>query len=162
MSRPRDSQRSKVYKAEVEAFPGIHEAAWGTLDECEAFAERVKATDYWQSNDGWMKVSFGDGRGRRRACYKGAFRRVCLPKWARNRWVIVHEMAHCLTHKTHGMDVPAHGSTFCTHYAHLARELFGTGAAALLVAKFNEHGASHNAQHFLDAVVAEWIGEAAA
>lgn len=139
----RDYQRSKVYAAEDRAFGKSKPPEFQTLSECESFAILIVSSDYWQSCKGRKRFKLTDGRGRRRACYYGRngskADRYALPKWARSRWIIIHEFAHGLTDHVHE-DAPWHGSIFCSHYLSLVRELLGNEAAEKLANSFIEHG----------------------
>lgn len=99
----RDSQKSKVYAWEDAAYHrhahrSIYEPEYRTLEECEAFA-----TPVWRCERGRMghaskaaptieRPAWGASSARA----SRAMHALRLPRWARNRWVILHEMAHLL------------------------------------------------------------------
>jgi putative metallohydrolase (TIGR04338 family) len=103
VTRPRDSQRSRVYawerRASVElAGRDLYEAEFKSLAECEAFAAPI-----WRKERGRVGLAGTaapsierPNRGQRRALAHHDHR-ITLPKWARSRWVILHELAHRLT-----------------------------------------------------------------
>lgn len=135
--RARDMQRAKLYRAECEAFPkdGPH----FDLDVAEQFIATV-----WGSP--WTKRHFErardyppprvkDGRGTRTA--RGGLFRINLPRWARTRPIILHEVAHALTRVTR--EQPAHGQAFAATFLALAQHFLGTAAAAQLKASFRKH-----------------------
>lgn len=137
MPRARDSQRSKVYKAETLTFRAKKvQTDYRTVKDCKSFVQEVVNSKYWQSQRGKKRVKIKDGRGRRAACFRFP-NIICLPLWARNKVVIIHELAHMLTHQTHP-NSPAHGRFFCMHYVHLVEELIGISEAVALVLKWNE------------------------
>jgi len=101
--RTRDQQRSKVYAWERTCVgrlgnASIYAAEFSTLEECAAFASGV-----WRKERGRFGIARKVApaierphRGQRRA-YAHADHRITLPRWARSRWVILHELAHHLT-----------------------------------------------------------------
>ena len=109
----RDFQRSKVYAWENETFPHIREEQW-TLSQCEAFAKQLYGA----------RVKIKDGRGRRSACaHHRRYPTISLPKWARNKWVVAHEVAHLKTR--HDLSIPAHGAIFMGVYLGFLRTCTG-------------------------------------
>lgn len=143
MKRQRDIQRSAVYAAEDMAFDKNKDAEFETLAECNDFAKRIICSEYWLKNKGLKRFSLSDGRGRRSACFKGiehGYRRntICLPKWSRSRWVIIHEFAHFLTMRTDGKYKAWHGATFCRHYVELILEMIGQEECNKLETCFRE------------------------
>ena len=94
-TRPRDSQRRKVYRAETRANPDYFRARdWNTHDEVVEFVEKV-----WRSR--WYKKRFGNRRFRvsrqRRGCRGNGNRwEIKIPPERRHRWLVLHEMAHAL------------------------------------------------------------------
>jgi putative metallohydrolase (TIGR04338 family) len=100
--RPRDNQRSRCYaweRAVVAAFGArFYQPDFATLEECEAFMNPI-----WRKERG--RVGLAHQRapelarnlwGQQRAT-ASSNHVLKLPKWARSRWVILHEMAHRLT-----------------------------------------------------------------
>lgn len=109
----RDSQRSRCYKWEDAAQQALaarsmYEPEFKTLEECEAFALPV-----WRAERGRLGLAGVKAPsierpnwGQRRALAHHDHR-ITLPRWARSRWVILHELAHRLTPKDE-----AHGPRF--------------------------------------------------
>lgn len=113
MARPRDNQRSRVYAWERSASlelcgRSLYEAEFRTLAECEAFAAPI-----WRAERGRLglagklapaieRPSWGQ-----RSAFAHNDHRITLPRWARSRWVILHELAHRLTPRDE-----AHGPRF--------------------------------------------------
>ena len=139
MSKVRDYQRAAVYKAEDLVFGKHNPPTMKCLGEVQGYMDRITNSEYWQSLKGWKRVRVGDGRGRNRACYKPSSKQVCFPIWARSEWIVIHEMAHCLTHKTTG-GYSAHGTHFCGHYLSLVEELLGLDKAIELSESFKSQG----------------------
>jgi len=92
----KDYQRSKVYNSESnEAY--LNEAL--TLDECEKLANKMYkyGLRYVKWSQPFKELTIADGRGRKHA---GAYySKIALPKWARNKLVVAHEVAHTLCPK---------------------------------------------------------------
>ena len=147
--RSRDHQVSKVYAAENAVFP-MHNPVekYRKLDDCNEFLKKIIATQYWHRHKGWKRINIGDGRGRSSACYKPWKKQVCLPLWARNEHVMIHEMAHCLTHRTQNdpNGGVGHGTHFAGHYLNLIDELMGMDEAMKLMESFDEKGVIYHLQ----------------
>jgi hypothetical protein len=133
---PRDSQRSKLYAWERSGALPSHRAEEHrlTLEECAALAARI----YQDHRLKTPKVK--DGRRRRGACYQRYGHTIRLPRWARCKWVVIHECAHGMV----GEDEPAHGARFCYLYAYLLWRYFdqrdyraAMAAAGLKIENFN-------------------------
>jgi hypothetical protein len=110
--RPRDFQRSRVYRWEaVHVLP--HERKLLSLQACrdltaEVFARRL--------GDDALPPRVEDGRGRRHAAGSRAV--IKLPRWARTRPIVLHECAH-------GLAVDGHGPDFVRAYVELLVEFMG-------------------------------------
>lgn len=93
----RDSQRSRVYAWERRANPAIYRATWASLDEVQAFALPI-----WRSERGRYGLaksaspSIERPSWGQRAALAHDDHRITLPKWARNPWIVLHELAHRL------------------------------------------------------------------
>jgi hypothetical protein len=127
--RKRDRQRSLVYSWEARATKGAHwKQTIKTIEECEEFAKPI-----WRSERGRYgraKVSapsFAPAHWGQTSAIAHYDHRITLPKWARNPWVILHEMAHRLTPKDE-----AHGSRFVGVLIGLASRHLGMDADELL------------------------------
>jgi putative metallohydrolase (TIGR04338 family) len=143
----RDFQRSKLYKAERKVLPLFDKSElFSDMNELKAYCELIKETDYWKKHKGWKRVKVKDGRARQSACYWSHDRSVAFPKGLRTPCVAIHEMAHCLTHKTTGDNYVGHGTHFCGHYIKLVNELLGYEMAMKLQKQFDEDGVRY---HFL-------------
>ena len=136
----RDSQRSKVYKAEdslnarKDKFPKLYER-FDDLKQLQHYVDRITESKWWQKydapnmgeKDGILlakpeEVVVQDGRGRRRAMAV-AYRmggEIHMPRWARYRLIILHELAHILQSQR-----PAHGRQFCQVYIDIVRRFAG-------------------------------------
>lgn len=101
--RPRDNQRSRVYEWERAAAKNIdgrdfYSGEFETLEECEAFMNPI-----WRSERGRVGLAksktpeLSRNLWGQRSASASSSNVIKLPKWARSRWVILHEMAHRLT-----------------------------------------------------------------
>lgn len=131
--RPRDSQRSKLYKSEPHFPPDFK-----TVDQCQAFADSVMANRWVRAR--WKQsVTVKDGRGRSSAS-GGTSGRLNLPLWSRSRYVILHEMAHVLTPYQYA----AHGPEYAGVLLSLIHHILGAEQAAKLRASFKENRVRYN------------------
>lgn len=138
--RERDSQQSKVYRAERSVNDQhLTPPTFTTMKECERFAKKV-----WRSKR--VQQAFPratrnelpdlhDGRGCRSAIASGGWE-VKLPKWARRETVILHELAHIIVHREIGMSVAGHGWQFCQTFLKLTLYIQGREAHDELKAAF--------------------------
>lgn len=146
--RPRDYQRSKVYRAEREAGLVTYDdppPELETVESCEEFVRRIVATDAWRKLGGWhgrIVVRPGFGATSARGGGRGGGVQLTLPRWARKPAVILHELAHALTYHQRsaagatGRRFAAHGREFCANYLALVRLRLGPAAEAKLRAAF--------------------------
>lgn len=147
MAHKRDHQRKKVYDSENAVFSKAT-PDYASLAECRAYMDQIIASEYWKLHDGWKRVGLLDGRGGSSAMYVSRKKSLALPKWSRIKWVIIHEMAHCLTHRT-TKDFCAHGSHFAGHYLALVREMLGDTHYVALKESMDKHNVMyymHNKQ----------------
>jgi len=138
--KPRDSQRSKVYKAE-HLFIGENDHLQiknKNLDFWTEYLSKKVVKSKWFGNN--FKVTNGfrfktkDGRGCRRATAKTfymGYQKDCvrlgvitLPLWARQEIVVLHESAHVVTHPRYA----DHGPEFCRNFLKLVRHFMGVEA----------------------------------
>lgn len=123
-AQARDGQRSKVYAAEDAAFDKAKSEGM-TVEEVEAFVAWLwrsyaarKAMIRNGPSRAWRQPRVADGRGCRRASAGGGV--VTIPRWARSRWVVCHEVAHEIVIRG-----PWHGPEFCRTYLELIEEALG-------------------------------------
>ena len=109
----RDQQRSKVYKWEQTTFGSAQHTEELSLKECERIARRVQAA--YGLNHRPLRVC--DGRGFKRAV--AYIDSIYLPKWARNRVVILHELAHWLCKNDWHREHDSHGPIFVRTFLEL-------------------------------------------
>ena len=140
MSRTaRDNQRSKVYRAErVIHTYNADNAEYKTLEECMEFAQKVLRDPkvlqaYPIAASIATKLRLRPGQGKRRATAESWICTIKLPRWARQKTVICHELAHLLT-----PDTEAHGWEFCECYLLLVRREVGPEASETLRKSFKQ------------------------
>ena len=146
----RDNQRKKVYRAEDAAFESHEEAneRVETVEDIEAYVRYVfglkrvqnafpKAMPKGASSfSGWQVPRVGDGRHRRRA---GATPyAIFMPRRARHKWVVLHELAHTISLRIDSR-IAGHGWEYCETYLLLVRYALGVEAHDLLKASFKKH-----------------------
>lgn len=136
MARPRDSQKSKLYKAEKVLVE--RSARLDTVPEMRAWVEKIVRSRWMKSRyPGVEKINVLDGRGRRRGMgvrqMHGGY--IAMPSWTRCEYYILHEITHVLT----STNAPSHGRLFCRNYLALIERWMGKEAARDLRESFREH-----------------------
>jgi hypothetical protein len=105
----RDYQRSRVYAWENEHFGN---QPLLDLDTIKDIVQSVWKDRYGSSV---TPPSVGDGRRARRA--KGGRSRVSFPRWSRQHWIVLHELAHSMCAYDRTCD--HHGPKFVCRYIDL-------------------------------------------
>lgn len=140
MDHARDTQRTKMYRAE-RTMKSHREDLMG-LRDAELFAFRVVDSDLFKSltRPRWhsIGVRVTDGRARQSACAVGKAE-IRLPRWARSKLVILHELAHIAMARAGHEFEAAHGWRFCSTQLRLVRRFMGVAAHDELRAAFREH-----------------------
>jgi hypothetical protein len=133
-SRPRDSQRARVYRAELplttSPLPG--------LAACARFAERVVGTLWWHGRFPTLTQDriprFRPGHGARTAYFTDAGEgddwSITLPIRYRTKGIVLHELAHWAL--ADQPDLPTHGSTFARLVLDATTEFCGSERAGAL------------------------------
>jgi len=146
--KPRDSQRQKLYDAELKVFGDSTgrrpvEDDLATVAQMQAFVDKLMASAWWARR--WPRVrciEVRPGFGHSRATGSFWSKVVQMPKWARSRNVLVHEIAHCVSSPMEG---GAHGWFFASNYLDLVEHVFGKATADELRASFKEHRVKYTA-----------------
>lgn len=140
MSRPRDSQKSRLYKAEREAL-NKRSKRLETISDITRYVDRIskRATIVRRYGTELRKPIFiGDGRGKRNA--GGDAKGIYMPKWSRTEFIVLHEMSHCIACRMYGRyNIAAHGREYAAIYLDLVRFMLGKDAADALKASFRTH-----------------------
>lgn len=138
MTRERDSQRSKLYKAEkvLESMSARLE----TVPEMDAFLKKVLSRAPIQARYGRViqrEIVVRDGRRCRNAL--GGVNWIKMPRWSRTQYIVLHEAAHSITQRKFGLGVAAHGWQYAGVYLDLVRFGMGPAAGEALKASFKAH-----------------------
>lgn len=136
---PRDSQRSRVYRAETP----LGGRRLPTLADCEGFRDEVVGSLWWLARfpvrDLFHAPRLRPGHGARQAFYReeGAEATITLPRRYRTTGVILHELAHWALADAH--DLPNHGRTFTRVLLDATAEFMGAAKRERLAAGYAEH-----------------------
>lgn len=137
MSRPRDNQRSRLYRAETEVDPGRR---LPTVDRLQAYVDALARADWFAAR--WPDRSFevrpGFGHRKATADVNGVLQ---MPKWARSELVLLHEVAHCLT----PWSFAAHGPEYAGVLLSVVRRSMGPSPAQALEDAFDRQRVRCNA-----------------
>lgn len=138
--RPRDAQRSRVYRAETTVpsspLPG--------LPACVSFAEKVVGSLWWAAR--FPDHGLGDlprfrpGNGARQAFYREepTGPTITLPRRYRTKGVVLHELVHWALSSS--AELAHHGSTFARVLVDATAEFCGPPRAAELEAAYAVEG----------------------
>jgi putative metallohydrolase (TIGR04338 family) len=139
MSRLRDSQRSRVYKAEAT----LHLAAgrrFETLPLCQAYADHVLQQAHSAGILPFKRITVLAGWGGRRAGARPALSEITLPRWSRSEAVILHELAHIINGRLmNGTPYAHHGEEYVARFVRLVHLMKGPDVARDLIRSFREH-----------------------
>lgn len=144
MTKKRDTQRSKVYRAE-EALKSLVGSEGLTVPECQALIDKWASSAYLRRHypQASVRCEVRDGRGHRRAVYYSEYAVqeagfftgwrpvIHLPKWARSKLVLAHEYAHHLA-----PEGAKHDHEWAALYLYLVRVFIGKWAEDELKASF--------------------------
>ena len=133
-------QTQRVYKAENYIGNILEKKEEWTLDQCQKYVDKLLKKKRIQDNYPWAKnhkifVTCGN-RGQRMAyaTYTHRGPTIKLPPWARNQYVVLHEVAH------HFDIESGHTDTFATILLDLVRREMGKDKAEALQASYHLHG----------------------
>lgn len=154
-----DSQRKKVYRAEDVVFKffanggkqvggtGVvnkHTQEFETIGDCKDWLMPIidrKTFQRWYPRSApylWTNLVIRPGHGARRAFASGRGT-ITLPRWARNRAVMLHELSHLVVSLEYRRSECAfHGWQFCQVYLNLVRSVMGQDIHDALKAQFKK------------------------
>ena len=143
----RDSQRAKVYRAEQDAFGPARQEEQLTEGGVKDLIRRILESDYVTQRWGTeheIGLRFW-GRDRNVAKVETWHDTIVLPRWARNPFVVCHEVAHYLTMHNNRFDdyfedVAPHGPEFARCYRMCIEIAVGTMDAYDLEGAYMRHG----------------------
>lgn len=140
MSRIRDFQRSKIYKAEGEVQSGRR---LDTVKEIQDFCDYITNSRWWRNR--WRHIGHievRDGRGRRTATgYQvgGLLMRngvIKMPSWSRDELTVLHEISHVVSHS---WGESAHGRLFARNYLALVSRFLSKQHGTQLRRAYRKH-----------------------
>ena len=139
MTPPRDSQRSRVYRAETP----LGGRRLPTLPDCAAFADEVVGSLWWMARFPTRDLAhvprLRPGNGARQAFYREdpGHPTITLPRRYRTSGVVVHELVHWAL--ADAVDLPNHGRTFTRVLLEATTEFMGTAKREILASGYTEH-----------------------
>jgi putative metallohydrolase (TIGR04338 family) len=128
-------QAGRLYAAEE--LSGIKYGEALTLKECQKFVDKIMSRKYVVEKYRMKSaITVLDGRGRRKACatFHYGNRAIKLPRWARTKYVILHEVAHHLTR------LDGHKAEFASCLLDLVRHFMGKESADALQGAYHLKG----------------------
>jgi putative metallohydrolase (TIGR04338 family) len=137
-ANPRDSQRSRVYRAETP----LGGKRLPTLPDCEAYVDHVVGSLWWvarfPTRDLPHVPRLRPGNGARQAFYREDPGRptITLPRRYRTVGVVLHELVHWALADAH--DLPNHGRTFTRILLDATAEFMGAGKRERLATAYSE------------------------
>jgi len=149
MTAPRDSQRSKLYRAE-DVLISHPDNTHYTLEEAQALVDLLMSRAWFKRR--WPRLSkrgtipVVKGRGyRARAHWQtwpGLTYWISLPSPVyRSSYVILHELAHVCCFDQYGVNnIPAHGREFAKTFLELVNWHMGKDAGDALRQSYKDHG----------------------
>lgn len=141
MSRA-DYGRQKVYDAEdaTDLYHGARSEDF-TLAEAQQIVNQVLADkwvqQHWDASRFRSGIEVIPGRTRGYAGIRNGRRVICLGPWARQEYIVLHELAHHLRGLSSG-----HDTRFCGTLLLLVARFIGKPQAETLRRSFGEHGVS--------------------
>jgi len=148
----RDSQRSKVYRAEDTVTVPEALERLETVEEMQAWVDKIVRTRWWRVYKlpsaskakhragrliSYGKITVKDGRARRSASgWRGSIK---MPKWSRTKLIVLHEVAHAIQTES-----PSHGRQYARIYLDLVTRFIGPEAGRQLKAAYVKHHVRSN------------------
>lgn len=139
MTPPRDSQRSRVYRAETP----LGGRRLPQLEDCAQFGDHVVGSLWWSARFPQRDLAYvprlRPGNGARQAFYRDEpdGPTITLPRRYRTAGVMIHELVHWALADAH--DVPNHGRTFARVLLDAIAEFMGESKRELLARGYAEH-----------------------
>ena len=130
VGRPRDRQMYKVYNWEYDINLGSNRCDW-TLVQCSAFLGYV-----WHCYFGTRSKPPIVEPGYGSSCASAGGYSIVLPRWARNREIILHEVAHSILERSskgyYALHQESHGPEYLRLFIELHDRFGATTKNALL------------------------------
>ncbi len=138
-----DPNKARLYAAEYSAFlrlfgsseSGGAKADLPEYDDLRAYVSKIQRDKWFVRMYGRRHFIVGDGRGLSKAVGIGYGNRITIARDSRARWIVLHEIAHCLTPagKQH------HGPEYAQTYLKLVGHFLGKAARKALYDAFRAH-----------------------
>ncbi len=148
--RPRDNQRQRVYDSEHTAAYRLGMTSSGRTipnDQLQAWVDAVLDRRPIRSRWGAIHIEAVLKRG---GSAYGGLGRITLPLFARNEWIVLHEIAHSLTERSARdvsgcpYDVAWHGPEYVGVYLFLVKTVLGEEAYKTFLAVCRENKVRRN------------------
>jgi putative metallohydrolase (TIGR04338 family) len=143
---PRDNQRSKLYAAQrpfhdVDKLPGALPPR-ASVAVCQDYVDRVATSAWWRDYVGKaVRIQVKDGRGRGRSASYVGRPVITIIAAQRNRWVLLHEIAHQAADLIYGWNKHApHGPEYAGILYSLVSRFLSAETAAALRLSYQQHG----------------------
>lgn len=128
----RDVQAARLYDAEHAAFftmfgrgaKGLPVVDLPELADVKRYVAKVVSDKWFKRHFGWHGIRVQDGRGMHRSMGRGGDGAINIAKDSRCRWVVLHEITHCVVTGP----VQHHGPEFVRAYLQLVRHFLGRKA----------------------------------
>jgi putative metallohydrolase (TIGR04338 family) len=136
---PRDSQRSRVYRAETP----LGGRRLPELAHCRVFCDEVVGSLWWTARFPTRDLAgvprLRPGNGARQAFYREdpGHPTITLPRRYRTTGVVLHELVHWVLSDAY--DLPNHGRTFTRLLLEATDEFLGASARERLAQSYTEH-----------------------
>lgn len=136
--KPRDFQRSWVYRAERAAFGWPKDDYFDTIEDVQAYVDRIVRSRWWKSLTPVRQVHVKGGQGAS-GLRRGQIGTLKISEDLRYKWVVWHELAHIVTPPNTLHNIPAHGWEFCRTYLKIVDRWGYEGAGKVLRNSFKEN-----------------------
>ena len=131
----RDFQRSKVYEAEKVFVSFTPDPDLIALADLQEWVDEILSTPLWQGLlQGPKRIKVKDGRGSKRAWATRKW--IKMPRWTRQRGMVLHELAHSCAPKD--IAESPHGPEFCSRYLALVWYHLGERQRDILQESFDK------------------------
>lgn len=141
MATKRDFQKTKVYTAEDLALKRPDKTPDWPIPDIKLWIDNnILVSGWWIDRFRIDSIEVRDGSGKRNASAHYADWSIRLPRWARTKGIVLHEVAHLavedLAH-LHHYEVSSHGPEFCFVFLKLIEQFLGQAEANELFLEFS-------------------------
>ncbi len=146
---PRDVQRKRLYTAEKQIKAFLRDLL-PTIGEMQGFVDSILRNRWSQDYFGSrmlapIAVLGGRRHWQRRALAHCFMSEISMPKGARSKYIVIHEVCHVLTDRFHGHETTAaHGPEFATFLLTLVHHFLCEEDARELLEAFGRYGVAHS------------------